>query len=263
MAVGESEIEQSIGLLGRREVDLEDTFSRTNSKGGSTKNSSDGTSLPSSFQEEKFDNDDVDLQQRRSIQTWQYRIIYVVLALLVLLFGIGSIITTVVSAKASSSSSTTEKGQAVNMGSCGLTVQEARTHGCVFDLMMSGWLHPACYDAELSDAFLRAGNFTFYAEREAMNLVSEAEARRGEYEFLYTNGTYHYQHCAYIFAKQVRAHKRAPLVLDNKSRSREHVEHCWTLLGRPNVTRLGMETGTKIQGSPFKLQCISGEVDLP
>ncbi|PQE15551.1 Major facilitator superfamily transporter protein [Rutstroemia sp. NJR-2017a WRK4] len=245
MSLWENSTDHSIGLL--EDGEFENTSSTTTEDG-----SSDGRLSPPLLHEGKSGED----SRLLLVQAWQYRLIGIGLAALFVVFGTGSAISAALSTGSSA-------GGAVNMGYCGLTVQEAQDNGCVFDLMMSGWVHPLCYDQDLSDEFLRVGNFTFYKERGAINILPEAEARLGNYDFLYTNGTYHYQHCAYIFAKNVRANKKPPLVLDNKSRSKEHVEHCWNLLGNPNITRLVLATGTKIQGSPYKLQCISGNVNLP
>ncbi|KIN09129.1 hypothetical protein OIDMADRAFT_74572, partial [Oidiodendron maius Zn] len=115
----------------------------------------------------------------------------------------------------------------IKMGECGRTTEEAQQNGCVFDLMMSGWVHPPCYDQELSDQFLRDNNFTFYRDREGLIVLPEVEARLGNYKVIYTHGTFHYQHCSYIWAKQMRAMRKYPFILDSKSRSREHIEHCY------------------------------------
>ncbi|RDW68653.1 hypothetical protein BP5796_09310 [Coleophoma crateriformis] len=240
-----SEMGQSLERLEDREFE---DISETDSEDCS----SDGTLLPSPCRDEKF-NDDLHL---RSIRTWQYRAIGLGLATVFIVFGIGSIISTIMSSSVS-------PGPIINMGRCGLTVQEARDNGCVFDLMMSGWVHPPCYDKDLSDQFLRVNNFTFYREKEGINILTEAEARLGNYEVIYSHGTFHYQHCAYIWAKQVRANQKSPLVLDSMSRSKEHVEHCWNRVGSPNITQLPLATGTKIKRSAFKLQCIIGDAEVP
>src|SRR5690242_4804674 len=104
-------MEQRFELLGDR--DSEDASQRD-----SEDCSSDGTLLPSSCRDEKF-NDDLHL---RFIRMWQYRAIGIGLAVLFVVFGIGSIISTILSSSASSS-------PIINMGQCGRTVQEARDNG--------------------------------------------------------------------------------------------------------------------------------------
>ncbi|KAF5868416.1 uncharacterized protein Bfra_012326 [Botrytis fragariae] len=239
-----SKMEQRLALLG--EAESEQAY-----PAGSENCSSDRTLSPSLCDDEKLD----DNPHLRYMRKWQYIGIYVGLAFLFVIFGIGSIVSTSISLGLSSA-------QFVNMGECGRTPQEARDSGCVFDLMMSGWVHPPCYDQELSDEFLLVNNFTFYREREGINIITEAEARLGNYEVIYSHGTFHYQHCAYIWAKQIRANRKSPLVLDSVSRSKEHVEHCYSRVGSPNITQIQLATGTKIKRSAFRLRCMIGEMEV-
>jgi hypothetical protein len=201
--------------------------------------------LPSDYTHEKLDG-----ANRRWVQLWQYRSIGIVLFTLFIVFGIGSAIRTISSPKS------------ISMGECGRTPGQARQNGCIFDLMMSGWVHPPCYDQELSDRFLRENNFAFFWDREGTKQFTEAEARLGNYKTIYTNGTFHYQHCTYIWAKQVRARRKSPYILDSQSRSVEHVEHCFHRVGSPNLTQIQLQTGTQLHGSPWRLDCIIGEGEV-
>ncbi|KAF7896580.1 hypothetical protein EAF00_006594 [Botryotinia globosa] len=239
-----SKMEQRLALLG--EAETEQAYPAI-----SEDCSSDRTLSPPLCDDKKLD----DNAHLRYIRKWQYMGIYVGLAFLLVIFGIGSILSESISFSPSSA-------QFINMGECGRTPQQARDSGCVFDLMMSGWVHPPCYDQELSDEFLWVNNFTFYREREGINIMTEAEARLGNYEVIYSHGTFHYQHCAYIWAKQIRANKKSPLVLDSVSRSKEHVEHCYHRVGSPNITQLQLATGTKIKRSAFRLKCMIGEMEV-
>ncbi|KAI1849961.1 hypothetical protein JX266_004340 [Neoarthrinium moseri] len=187
------------------------------------------------------------------IQLWQYRAIAIGLATILLVFGLGSAISAIFSPRMPSSSS---------MGECGRTPEQARQNGCVFDLMMSGWVHPPCYDKELSDRFLRENNFSFFWDLEGKNQLTEAEARLGNYKIIYTNGIFHYQHCTYIWSKQVRARRNSPYILDSQSRSVEHVEHCFHRVGSPNITQIQLQTGTKLHSSTWRLDCITGEREV-
>lgn len=146
-----------------------------------------------------------------------------------------------------------------DLGRCGTTPDEARANGCVFDLMMTAWLHPQCYDKELSDQYLRENNWTFYREREAINVISEKEARLGNYYAIYTHGSFHYQHCAYIWVKQLRARAKSPYVLDSDSRSEWHSQHCVDLVGFPNTTKFWEPTGTTLGRSNWRIRCMTGE----
>ncbi|KAL2060604.1 hypothetical protein VTL71DRAFT_9245 [Oculimacula yallundae] len=228
----------------------------------------DAEIIPQSFPQQRshnLDSDDAILSPGTNYENFeeqayhqhtrqfQYQAISVGLAILFLIFGTGSVISsTYLSALPASTS----------MGECGRTPDEARQNGCVFDLMMSGFVHPPCYDQELSDRFLRENNFAFFWDREGTKQFTEAEARLGNYKIMYTNGTFHYQHCAYIWAKQVRARRKSVYVLDSQSRSVEHVEHCFQRLGSPNISQIQLQTGTKLHGSTWRLDCITGEREV-
>jgi hypothetical protein len=183
-------------------------------------------------------------------RTRQYRAIIVGLITLLAVFGIGSAIS-ILSRPAWRST-----------GECGRTPGQAKENGCVFDLMMSGWVHPLCYPQELSDRFLKENNFAFFRDKEGTQPMPESEARLGEYKSLYVNGSFHYQHCSYIWAKQLRARKMNPYILDSQSRSVEHVEHCYRRVGSPNVTQYLLPTGTKLYRSAWKIECIIGEKEV-
>lgn len=236
-------MEQRVALLG----DFENTseFSASNSNSSSD----DGATLSTNHFFEKLDEQD----PYRFARLWQYRAIIIALIISFVIFGIGSAMKIIfLSAHATSSS----------MGECGRTSEQARQNGCVFDLMMSGWVHPPCYNQELSDRFLSENNFAFFWDQDGLKPLTEAEARLGNHKFIYTNGTFHYQHCAYIWAKQISARKRSPFVLDSQSRSIEHVEHCIQRVGNPNITQVALQTGTRLHVSTWRLDCITGEREV-
>ncbi|CAE7215963.1 hypothetical protein PTTW11_10761 [Pyrenophora teres f. teres] len=185
-----------------------------------------------------------------SIKTRQYRAIGIGVVFLLAVLAIGSAI------------SILSQPTSTSMGECGRTPEQARANGCIFDLMMSGWVHPPCYPQELSDQFLRENSFAFFRDREGTQPMPEAEARLGNYKFVYTNGSFHYQHCSYIWAKQLRARTSKPYILDSQSRSVEHVQHCVQRTGSPNVTQYPLQTGTKLSRSTWKIDCIIGDREV-
>ncbi|KAI1876758.1 hypothetical protein JX265_003335 [Neoarthrinium moseri] len=83
----------------------------------------------------------------------------------------------------------------IERGHCGWSIEEAKANGCVYDIMMSSWIPKPCYDEELSNSFLRANNFTYWRKNDGVEEVPEEEVRRGEFDILFTHGTYHSQHC--------------------------------------------------------------------
>lgn len=108
---------------------------------------------------------------------------------------------------------------------CGHTVEEARAKGCVFDVMMQDWMPRPCYDEALSERYLLAGNWSWWADQEATTFLSLEEMRKGEHSVIYVIQDYHRQHCIYAWEKMVRAIRNDwPLI--EELISYDHVMHC-------------------------------------
>ncbi|KAK3936118.1 hypothetical protein QBC46DRAFT_395912 [Diplogelasinospora grovesii] len=123
-----------------------------------------------------------------------------------------------------------------NWRSCGKSAREARALGCVFDLMMSTWIHPDCLDPKLMEEYLEAGNYTWYRDLSFTQRMSDEDARRGEYDQIFTRPDFHYAHCGYVWETQVRAyHTRGPVALDVYSY--QHTVHCKDFLVDHNSPR--------------------------
>ncbi|KAH8777827.1 hypothetical protein F5883DRAFT_601204 [Diaporthe sp. PMI_573] len=127
--------------------------------------------------------------------------------------------------------------------------RKAKSQGCVYDLMLSSWLHPACTTLELYPKYrewMAWRNVTFWREPAMVNQVSYEEAESGEHGFLWAQGVQHHLHCSYVWERQRYAEERTPKVLDAYSRNASHVDHCtffnavpfgWEIVA-PNVTRI-------------------------
>lgn len=109
--------------------------------------------------------------------------------------------------------------------SCGGTPDEARAAGCVFDVMMQLWTPPECMDAPLSERFLEAGNWTWYADGAASRAYTDEEIRKGDHDVVYVAQSYHRHHCIFAWERLVRAMRnQAPLI--EELISYDHVMHC-------------------------------------
>ncbi|KAL2060608.1 hypothetical protein VTL71DRAFT_9249 [Oculimacula yallundae] len=150
----------------------------------------------------------------------------------------------------------------VDRGNCGWSVEEAKANDCVYDIMMSSWMPRPCYDEELSESFLRANNFTYWTYNNGSGEVLEDEVRKGEFDILFTHGTYHSQHCIYLWKLQMKAQKSSVRVLDSISRSQAHIAHCQKLLAMDysehHVWQLKSKTGTPIHVKPQMQSCWEG-----
>lgn len=112
-----------------------------------------------------------------------------------------------------------------NLKNCGGTPDEARAAGCVFDVMMQLWTPPECMDASLSERFLEAGNWTWYANIEASRIYTDEEIRKGDHDVVYVAQSYHRHHCIFAWERLVRAMRnQAPLI--EELISYDHVMHC-------------------------------------
>jgi len=108
---------------------------------------------------------------------------------------------------------------------CGGTPEEARANGCVYDVMMQLWTPPECMDAPLSERYLEAGNWTWYANADASRIYTDEEIRKGEHDVVYVAQSYHRHHCIFAWERLVRAMRnQGPLITELISY--DHVMHC-------------------------------------
>ncbi|KAF2206596.1 hypothetical protein CERZMDRAFT_9089, partial [Cercospora zeae-maydis SCOH1-5] len=98
--------------------------------------------------------------------------------------------------------------------------------GCVFDIMATDWVRAECKHKELSDVLFAEGNWTFYRDPEATQVIPHEELLTGRVSPYYTEGAYHFSHCSYLWHKQVRAMGKKQMLLDSKSRNWDHSLHC-------------------------------------
>lgn len=108
---------------------------------------------------------------------------------------------------------------------CGQTAFEARDRGCVFDLMLSTWIHESCYDGEMMNRYLLEGNHTYFYDEDMVHEMPEEEARRGEYKTLWTDGEFHLRHCVYLMDMQLRAYVTGRPIEVSIYNFR-HTQHC-------------------------------------
>jgi len=111
---------------------------------------------------------------------------------------------------------------------CGSTSTEARQKGCVFDLMLSQWIHELCYDAEMSDGYLLSGHHQYYLYGNWTGELSEAEVRRGEYTEIWVSNQFHFRHCMYTMDLQARAYLTGRPIEVGIYRY-DHAQHCVNL----------------------------------
>jgi len=108
---------------------------------------------------------------------------------------------------------------------CGYDAASARAKGCVFDVMMQLWMSPECYDGTLSERYLAAGNWTWYADTSGENIYSDTEIRLGNHDVVFVAQDYHKHHCVFAWEKLVRALRNQGPIIEELI-SYDHVAHC-------------------------------------
>ncbi|KAL3421706.1 hypothetical protein PVAG01_05862 [Phlyctema vagabunda] len=117
---------------------------------------------------------------------------------------------------------------------CGTNVAEARAMGCLYDVMLGGWIHSDCYWGELMEEYIAEGEYRWYRDENLTVEMSLAEVRLGEHKKIWTKKYYHYAHCAYLWNLQMRAFReRVPV--DHSIMEEEHTVHCSSILRNQNT----------------------------
>lgn len=135
---------------------------------------------------------------------------------------------------------------------CGTSPSEARRLGCQFDPMEYSWLPPPCYDAELTEDYLRMlerRTLNFYAKPNndsLSNIVPLSEILAGDHHTVYMNWYQHRQHCAYMFRKLHRA-IIAGRPIDGYIWEYKHTHHCLVILSDTSMAPDLLETLTMMK----------------
>lgn len=121
---------------------------------------------------------------------------------------------------------------------CGSSASEARERGCIFDIMMTGWVKKECYHEELSEQYLQEGDFRFFYDIEGKKEMPMDLVRRGEHHHMFTNDLHHRAHCVYVWKLQALAlesQARGEVqLISNESMSYDHTVHCAHILVKSN-----------------------------
>ena len=112
---------------------------------------------------------------------------------------------------------------------CGKTAAEARLANCHFEPMLTSWVPHECYHSEPSSAYSPLDNATWYLDKE-LTLEVEGEtlerAKSGVYDTLYSHGSYHAEHCLYLWRKLATALDKHLHLVDEKTADIHHSVHC-------------------------------------
>jgi hypothetical protein len=112
---------------------------------------------------------------------------------------------------------------------CGSSPAEARTAGCIFDVMSFSWLSPSCFDADLTHEFEHHADWHWYRNPMATKEVAKEEVLQGESRQLFVDTKYHRAHCTFMWKKLHRALAKGWYV-DSYIGSYNHTKHCEHML---------------------------------
>lgn len=133
---------------------------------------------------------------------------------------------------------------------CGESVAEARSLGCVFDVVLLGWVPWRCHNHMLATQFLNRGDWTFSRDRNGTVAVDVAEFARGEWDTLYGSHEFYILNCAYTWRK-VREAAMVGDVLDGYLADRHQTNHCeMMMLRRTALKDIGAEVYAKFVSCP-------------
>ncbi|KAH8693688.1 hypothetical protein BGW36DRAFT_463353 [Talaromyces proteolyticus] len=117
---------------------------------------------------------------------------------------------------------------------CGTNASEARSLGCVFDVMMNAWTREECYNKGLSEEYLAEWNFQFFYDVEGTREIPLSVMREGEHTYMYSTEYQHRGHCIYTWKMQalaLEAQGRGEVKqCDDETFSYHHTIHCADIL---------------------------------
>ncbi|EME44321.1 hypothetical protein DOTSEDRAFT_97020, partial [Dothistroma septosporum NZE10] len=106
---------------------------------------------------------------------------------------------------------------------CGRTPEEARSAGCIFDVMMDEWLPLSCYDRDLTEEFRSIKDWPFYSDANQTQRLTEEEL--SQRPVAHTTLEYHVAHCSFALRKLHRAIAQGRQIETNVA-AEAHTTHC-------------------------------------
>ncbi|XDG01530.1 hypothetical protein ABKA04_001145 [Annulohypoxylon sp. FPYF3050] len=155
----------------------------------------------------------------------------------------------------------TEVTEPVSLGKCPPDWKEAKEAGCVYDLVLSTWMHPRCFNVGLHEKYkgiLRDLDFTYWLEPEMTNEISLEAVESGEHGWVWTDGRFHHLHCAYVMHRIHEASKEDTRVLDTLCRKEDHIQHCLWFNGNPEWEDVKALNTTRIYNEDYLVDCLVG-----
>jgi hypothetical protein len=107
---------------------------------------------------------------------------------------------------------------------CGTSLQEAKSKGCLYDILSNHWIPNECADEFSIREYQSDGSWYPYNDENRTELLTREEL--GDRTFYYTSMRDHIVHCAALWRRQFRALSEGWRYLDSVLTDPEHTMHC-------------------------------------
>ncbi len=144
---------------------------------------------------------------------------------------------------------------------CTADWQEAKAAGCVYDLVLSTWIHPACFNMELNKRYmdtLREMNFIYWLEEEMITEVPSSSWKRASMarSTPTVDTTISIAHMSWIGSSMQST--KEPKILDSLCRDDAHIHHCLALNGNPEWDDVKALNTSRIYNKDPIADCLVG-----
>ncbi|KAI1971119.1 hypothetical protein LOZ53_005574 [Ophidiomyces ophidiicola] len=148
----------------------------------------------------------------------------------------------------------TEEEMKATWKGCGSNSAEARKKGCMYDVMLGGWIHADCYASDLMEKYISRGNYSWFRDQSLTIPMTDEEVRRGDHDVIWTRKFFHYAHCAYLWEMQMRAYREGKPI-EHGIFLEEHTIHCAGILLQQDTlatNATSIHTGFEWCGLPWR-----------
>jgi hypothetical protein len=114
---------------------------------------------------------------------------------------------------------------------CGKSAAEARSLGCIFDIILLGWAPWHCHNVALASEFLERQDWEFFHSPNDIVPLAIEEVMMGEWDTLYISHEFYILNCMYAWRK-VREAAKSGEMLDGYLADEHQTNHCEMMMLR-------------------------------